>query len=785
MKKIFKKFLLPALICPVMLTACTEDSLIVSPDSSDSSSELPVEFLFSCAEEGGTRAYIDAFGTERFSKDDVIHVLGTFTTNALQPDGSYKEGTMKRYGALKYNGIIWESLEDSKLTWPSIATEATFIAYYIKDSSGLLTSDQPTLVSYLSELTSSSDPLYGKSDNDEPVPYGNAAKIDFHHICAHLTLVDLEPNVSDQYWLTVPDNTLNNADPNDETTTPFYNAFQISLGKDENNEPELNFEFIQRVDPEYNLVFIKGYPTMVPPPETSPLDPATMNLEFFLSPGYYDVFNLVYPVSSTETYPYLEYNYNNIPDYVGDTDYEKVPPQLEENTPYTLNITKAPGITMTTPTTGGGWDESDQFYYVVNVEEFLKAANKGAEYSEGEKKILEETLNGSKLLCNVDFHGFDYADFEDKSFLPDIPQDKVFDGGLHYIKNIFVPVFYYNYGKIENLGIKNPEKLEMQILSYEDPAKDNSRNGALCHQNRLTGTLSNIRLSDIMMNVTVISDVVAGTDDSEVHNIGGLAGSNTGVINGVEMGGQFSINVSGVTGSPMNSKVLIGGVLGQNAGGGLLEDVSTINNHLEININNSCVGEIGSYSVGGIVGQLSGDVSGVLIPTVKIDCTGSKGVTSYIGGMAGNLATSTAGETGSINSCNVGGVIKAGESIPYGSLTSESYIGGIGGSVLNISVTECNSSVSVYGPAVANQNVIYGTGGGFGRILQSTLSYNFEKLICSGTTLQGPGIPEGYIGNFVGIAPDDSLWDAWMDNFSSHQITVKDFGYDNIGESMN
>ena len=787
MKEISYKILLSVIVATLFLTGCNDDLKFTGSGELPKDDELPVEFLFSRPSWVDSRAEINASGNEKFTEGDVIHVLATFTTRSLQPDGKYQIGEMKRYGALRYNGIIWESLPDSKLTWPSIATSATFIAYYLSESTGLLTGENDyTLQSSLSDLTASTDPLYGESDPDNPVPYGNAVQVNFRHICAHLTLVNLEPNVSDQYWFTVPDNILKSGNPNDPTTTQFYNAFRISLGTDAKNQPTLNFEFFQEENPDYNLVYIAGHPTVIDPPESDPLAPPTMNLEYFLYPGYYDVFDLVYPVSTTATYPYLQYNYNNIPDYSGSSSTEsKIPPLLQSNTPYTLNITKAPGVTMTTPTTEDGWDENGDFFYIVDVEEFLKAATSGDAYEEKGTQILEKTFNGCRLLKNVDFHKFDYNAFKDQGFIPDNPENNEFDGGLHYIKNIAWPVFHDNSGTIRNLGIKNPEKVVMQIQSYEvsDPKLDNSLNGALCHINTDKGTLNNIRLSDIMMNVEVKSDGIPGSNISGgVHSIGGLAGENYGVISKVEMGGTFSINVTGYSGNQngVNSIVLIGGVVGQNAGGSSLTDVATIENKLFINITNSCVGDLGNYAVGGIVGQSGADISGVFIPSVNIDCSQSKGVTSYLGGMVGNLSTEDNSPTGLLTSCNVGGSVTAGETAPYDRLTSGSYIGGIGGVVFNMAVIDCNSSVSVTGSASENADVIYATGGGFGRVRKSS-TYALQKLVCYGGTLNGP---EDFIGDFIGIAPNDEAWTEWEANLNAWQIIVKDFDYEFIGTTM-
>lgn len=781
MLKFLKYIFITIAILP-LLSSCNDD-LLNGLTGDDLNGEMPVEFDFQWPMEISTRAFEPGTNVKtKFKLNDVIHVLGKFNVSYLQDDGEYKEETLTRYGALSFNGKAWVKVNGSTLTWPSNATDGQFIAYYISGSDGVLTKDTPTFPTLLSNVTPDSDPLYASSA--EGIKYGYGVPLSFHHICSYLTLEDLEPLVSDNYWLT----TSEVFEYEDGPARPFHNAFQISLANIDNpSGPDLKFEFTSQEDPNYKQVYIKGHVLSyesIPDEEGNPIViPSKAN--FFLEPGFYQSFNLIYPAGTQTTYNYLEYNYENIPENVGGSDVENIPPDLKAGVTYTLVITKSPGITITVPPEIGGWDDTD-IYYDVDVEEFLKAVNNEDEYwyeSEGVKtQILEKTANGTKLLHNVDFNNFNYSNFIDKAFRPNNMQDSEFDGGLHYIRNLASPLFRFNYGTIKNLGIKNTN---ISIVSYEDVNQndDMSRNGALCQWNRQNALISNIRVESVNMNVYIKSD-----DTGETHNVGGILGVNTGKIQDVEFSGNFNINVSALNSSnplgdgkdyPVMASVLIGGITGQNAGEGSIYNISPLQGTPPFRIVNNCIGNYGSYSVGGIVGESQGYITGVNITNVTVDGTGSSGVTSYMGGIAGQLAVSTS--TGSVSNANtysnrVSGTIRAGVSKPYGVISSVSYTGGISGTLLNVPVEECNVSVSVYGPATTVENVTYGTGGAFGRI-RTAGSYKIESIYAYGSALQYPA--GTYVGNFAGIAPVGQTWEG---NYADKDIIVRIFpGINYIG----
>ena len=773
--------------------------------------EMLVDFNIQWPDDDDTRAFENGEAKTHFEDGDVIHVIGTFKTKALQSDGSYIYGLTSRYGALGYNGKNrqWEALSGNELTWPSIATEGTFYAYYVNGVNGIITEYDKPEIQTLSSITAQSDPLM--APNTGYIIYGHAVNLKFNHLCAHLTLIDLMPNVAQNYFFT----TDNIKDPETKDMLPFNNAFQLSLVKNEGFKPDgtptdslkglpsLKFEFIEQTDTVYkDLIYISGATKEEKYIDEAGNEKVITKAGFFLEPGLYETFKLLYPALAPSTYEYLTYNYNSIPDNYGDTDYDKIEPNLEAGTTYTLTITKSPGVTIEVPPPGDGWDDDTDPVTDIDVEEFLRAVNEGKEYVNKEgTKILESTAEGTKLLHNVDFNGFSYKDFSTLAFLPDVQQDMVFDGDYHYISNLGSPLFRNNYGTIKNIGLKGvvyeADSYEYTINDDDDEVnntQDRSRHGALCMWNRGAATISNVRVSDVSITINVIYN---NTDDdgNEVHNIGGLVGSNTGKISEVALDGKFNIKVK--SNYVQNAQVLIGGITGQNAGAGNIYDVSIENfvgsqqdKDFEINIINECKGAQGLYAIGGIVGSSSSTISGVVLSNITVDSTESEGEISYIGGMAGQLE-STNESPASLRSCILSGTVKAGVTGPYKveegqgnqgyTINGQSYIGGMVGIVSNVPVEGCRSTVNVIGADSQVQDVIYGTGGGFGRISSGS---QFQNLIIYGSYLTVPTGSTGsnYGGNFTGIAPIGQTWES---DYANKNIILHVFGeLNNIGTNL-
>lgn len=766
-----------------LLAGCTDD-LPADRPSADAGNELPIEFDFSMP--AATRGF-DGDVKRAFTNGDVIHIIGTFQTKELQENGEYTDGMVKRYGAMSYNGKQWNPLAGSKLTWPSVAVNGTFEAYYIYGSNGVLTgATEPQPVFLADVKPETGDPMHAESE--ENIVYGHAVGLEFKHLCAYLTLVDLEPQVATSYWF---------RRKNDATLN---NAFKFYLQHDAEGDPEFVFDFCaEPSDPKEfpDLIYISADAVAQTIFDENGEVRTITKASYFLEPAYYETFSLCYPAAAPKVYDYLEYDYNNIPENSGGVDKENNKPLLEAGTTYTLTITKSPGVTINSPSSGEGWHDETP-YYDVDVEEFLKSiADKRAyevtvEDEDGTTrtvKILETTAEGTKLLENVDFKKFQYFDygsqrwkFKDENFVPNISGGNVFDGDYHYIMNLASPLFRYNYGTIKNVGIRH---ISIEATTYEDEEnyddrdKDMSRLGALCMWNRHNAVISNVRVTSVDMKVKVWSQIATDSDGSETHNIGCVVGSNTGSISEVALSGAFRLDVSGTN---TNSSVLIGGLLGQNAAEGTVYDVTPLDGDFEIGITNSCTGDIGSYSVGGVVGESTGTISGVILSDVAIDGTRSSGVTSYMGGIAGQLAASEEVSTPTyVESCVIGGSIRAGTTKRFEQITSGSYIGSIAGADYNVAVTDCRTVVSVYGSTTENNDVIYATGGGFGRIRDAS-SYNFENLIIYGTELKGPDSPDNmrFTGNFAGIVPLEQTWDYYADK----NILLRSWVSENIGGNL-
>lgn len=771
-KSIFTYIILSFL---AILCSCREDDLLLG--SNNTSGELPVEFNFQWPGISSTRGFDDANVKTKFVDGDVIHIVGTFKTKALQTDGTYEEGVTARYGALKYNGETrqWESVAGSELTWPSISTEGNFYAYYLSQSNGLITDFNTPLTVNLSSVTAETDPLMASPTGD--IVYGHAVNLQFNHLCAYLTLENMEPNVASNYFLTME------SVKESETGNPhpFHNAFTLTLTKNDGSvnpelkgTPELQFQFVEVPDDNYKgLVYISGNTTLSSFQDENGQDKNVTKVGYFLEPGYYDYFRLLYPSTAPDTYEYLTYNYNDIPANVGGVQYDNTPPQLNAGTTYTLNITRSPGVTIVNPPSADGWDDTG-VSVVVDPEKFLKAVREGTEYrNDDDTVILEQTAEGTRLLYNVDFRNFSYKQFMELDFLPDLLEGKVLDGDYHYISNLGCPFLRNNYGTIRNLGLRNINfsgvSQEYNSSNDTDNIKDRSRHGALCMWNRSNAVVNNVKIENVDMTITVQYDN-SDLDGNEVHNIGCVVGSNTGIINELSLGGNFRLTVNGS--DVQNAEVLIGGIIGQNAGNGTLYDSSLFNDNFNLIIKNNCRGDLGLYAVGGIVGKSSGYITGVIMSEVTIDCTQSSGVVSYLGGMAGQLEVSE-NSYGYIKSCILGGTVSAGTTQASGDIPGKSYIGGMVGYDTNVEVSGCRASVSVIASTTVADNVMYGTGGAIGRIQKPAV---FENLIAYGPKLQAPpgsqNAGANYVGNFAGIGPVGQSWDT---DYANKNIILHSF----------
>lgn len=738
----------------LLLASCSEDFLW----NRNGNGELPVEFNFNIPVE--TRGILGP--KTSFVKNDVIHIQGTFYY-----DPSEGKEPENRYGAMKFNGTSWESLDGSKLTWPNTSVAGKFKAYYVKETTGVITtSETPTYL--LSDLKPDTDPLM--APETELLSYGHSVNLNFNHLCTYLSLLGMQPVVSTSYMLVKTDDEGN-------TDDGFFNAYRLTLS----NTNELDFEWQTVSDPTYTgldgndgLVYVKSHNT-------------TFNKEnqtnFFLAPGMYDSFSVRYPTTAPASREYLQYTYIPTVDTDGDNQYE---PDLEPGRTYTLNITKSQGVTIVAPPEGNPeWDDYGPVFDIV-VEDFLRAVANMDDYyvpdgNGGMVQILKRNGNGVNLLHNVNFHDEYYTTFG--SFVPEIRgTDQLFDGNYHYINNVGCTIFQVNEGHIKNLGIKNATKARM-ISDENDSGRDFSRKGLIVGQNTETGHLDNIRIvGDI--NIQAFVNPENNEVITEAHNIGVIVGSNVGSINEIYLSGNVNLNVSNNENTQFNSTVMIGGIAGQNAGNGIISNVSVLEQPFSMAITNNCIGNggnvnAGAFYVGGFAGQSSAVIEAVNLSDISINGTSSLGVVSYMGGMVGQLQTLNS-STARLTSSTASGVLRSGASLPYGAVTSESCTGGIAGALQGVSVTDCRTAFSIYGVSTANSRVIYATGGAFGLIRTSS---PVNSIIAYGDVLTGlsSGGQLNGLGNFAGLLPAGQSWSDYQNN----NITVKQFrGVPNIGGNL-
>ena len=732
-----------------IITSCKEENISTDINLDINGEELPVNIAVSL-KDPLTRGLLEDSKTS-FMKDEIIHIRAEYTCknpNELKT----------RYGVIKYNTrASWVYYNDQyTLTWPSNAVSANFYAYYLNGSTGPLSENtMPAIL--LSDFKYGEDPLYGYAND---VEYGHTVAFDMEHLFTHLTLSQISNGISNEmFFVTADDVNLNN-------------AFRLEYKEEDKS---ISGVFLQVPSDNYKingtagLVFVSSNCEIYEDPEDGEI---RSRVSFFLEPKAYGQFDLLYPRTLTETATYLN--------YTGNLSAQIEEKQLLGNHFYDFSILKSLGVVIEQDPQDT-WDD-DTVPVEVDVEKFLKAANTGDEYTEKkiingvevEIPILESTLEGTRLLRNIDFKNFYYDIFENGNFLPSLALK--FDGNFHYIHNLGCPLFYENHGSICNLGIKgvNTEKqlLESNInytASWGGKC-DTSSTGIICRTNY--GTVSDIRLSDVNMEIEIKTSRASDDEKArESHSSAILFGINRGSVNNISMAGEMNLKVKNKSEDEIIPNVVIGGIAGQNIGS--ISDIAPIDDKdfpetPQYRITNECNGITGVYTVGGVVGINTGNLLNIMMSSVSVDGSKSNGVESLMGGITGSMPLSNSGAP-IIDACIIRGSVIAGQSCPQINITSSSYIGGVAG-LLNLqgSVTGSSVTVGVTGTTIYYDETIYGTGGAFGRIEKTSQGQDGEinSLACYGSNLSG-----FTIGNFAGITPPGYTWDK----FEGKNINVKQY----------
>lgn len=713
-KYIYQIFLVITLLAAA---GCDDDFLTGRGGTLALDGDVPVDFSFiEPAVMSHTRSTDDY--KKLFEEGDVIHIQGTFT--------SAKGETATTYGAMRLESRKWVPVAGSTLYWPYDAEKGTFKAYHLYNSNGVMPRDSRTTAVSLSSVRDNEDPLEAVV---EDVPYGYAVNLKFRHACTYLTLEKMEQNVTDYFWMVQPG------------AEPIKNAYRLTLGEN----GELALEFVSVPDPS------QGGEVYV----SRPSEPMTVDgkgysrASFYLAPGAYSQFDL----RTNNNFPFMSFR-NSLTE------------PLLANHPYTLNVENARGSNFVT-ITQSEWDE-DEEPWQVDVKEFLKAVAEGHDYVEhdGETEVpILKSVNGVlTLMRNLDFQYF--KSYGDLGFNPDISNSLVFDGNLHYIVNIGYPVFRFNYGTVQNLGLKD---LRFEVTAYEGTsdynyANDFSRIGGLCLWNRSDSKINNVRLENFDMTVKIQAEDPREKTYNENYNIGGLCGENWGSVSGVTLKGDFSITVgprdSDGKYSYVDANINLGGVIGNHTL--YLSDVGPqAGSTYSLTLTNLCRGReewgSGVFCVGGAVGlSTANEISQVVVTGLKVVASESDGYQQYTGGIAGRLR----GDNYVIADCTVQGSLTCGTVSPYASNATNaySYVGGISGNVRGYAVSNCRAVCDINANTDISADGLYATGGAFGRILSGVVLLNNSAF---GNVLTGPA---NYIGTFAGISVPTITWQTLLDN---------------------
>lgn len=761
------KYIICTFLFCLGLTACTEDLPNDGfGDISRLEGTLPVEFEVSM-EDFATRATETA--KTKFQEGDVIHIEAEFYKN--------DDFLGRSYGALKLINSRWIQANGPSLIWPNIATKGRFRAFYMQQSDGVLQPGTSTDAVLLSELDGSTtrngwdlDPLCAENTGFEV--YGHAVTLQFKHVCTHVTFINLDPGVTDFFWLV-----------NHNHPSSLNNAFRLKL--DEDKRLSIEFEVNDRSKYGDDISYIAS--TKVVNSDYTDDDGVTStrsSVSFFLEPGDYSSIDL--RTNNNTSYLLLQSE-----DLLN----------LEAHTPYVIDVMKSSGITFITKD-DSEWAEDDA-PYEVNVKDFIQNAVEGNDYWETDDNgnrvdILEAINNGVKLLRNIRFPD-DQLDYDDRNmwgsanqnFVPNITAGRVFEGDHHYISNVKQPLFQYNSGTIQNLGLKEVNcnvTLKYTGEGGNDFKKDRSRKGAVCFWNRSGGVIQNIRIEGL----NIVSSIYYKEGDNDpslttdvAHKVGAICGENSGTISDVAFSGDVYVSIvdpsvtnrgktETVTGK-VNAEINLGGIVGENAGN-LYRVLPLDGKNLSVTVINECTGDAGVFSVGGAVGYCGGVIENVSLPYVNVDCSKSDAFQTYTGGLAGRLRGSD-NSLNLVSACSVGGEVKTGIISQYSSEMNDSYsyTGGLIGSTGMFNVRDCSTTCAVAEPTTIDPTSTYCTGGIIGAVIRvNNINTNsLFNLTGWNTSLEGSHNPSNneFLGRFAGTVPPGETWN----NYSGNGIYLREF----------
>ena len=695
------------LLLSIGLAGCNDERPSLSATFGEITDRNPIHFVFNAPDAIFSRSVDNA--KKEFTNGDRIFLQAVFYGD--------QENELSRVNAvyeLKDNAWI----PDVPIFWDQEAKTGSFKAFYIKNLPFWNFTGENNWIS-MSKLEDDADPLMAETDK---LKYGHTVEMNFKHVLTHVSFINLEPALSTEYWF-VPE----------KNNTPFYNQFRLTIDAD---TKDLKLDFQSMQDEDYdNLGYVASTPSRTSNKE---------KVGFFIYPGVYATMD----VMKVDNHPF--FNYTNSIENI----------EFLANYAYEIDLERSSGVVFLEDDIT--WDETSGAE--VEFKDFMEAVTSSdKDFLVGEEgqqtEILRKVSNGWLLMRNVSFTFNKYEDYSG-ILSADIAQGTLFDGNMHSLDGgehgIPCAIFGSNSGTIENLWVKNI-KIENITSVYSSVDKeDNSRNGAFCKRNNSTGKIRNVRIENSSLSVKINE-----TSSENNHNAGSIVGSNLGEIDDLYLGNMISIETANDGASDVNATLSVGGVVGQNMGS--ISNVLPFTDNLKVSVTNRCTGSNPVYYVGGGAGSSNGSIRNLVLPSVAVDNSESIGFGERIGGLVGNAYRESG--IAIINSCTIGGDVKAGKMQESAINNGYSTVGGIAGYVRNIDVLDCKSTCDVSGVSEENKNVIYSTGGAFGELnTDNSISGNYAY----GNSLVAAS---GSVGNFAGTYPSGKSWEDYAgDNFAKSLV---------------
>ena len=711
------------LVSSLLLAGCMEEAQPEKADTGAGGGGVPVEFVMKCRnmEPAGTPEAQQTAETKvrhdgfEFEEGDVIHISAVFVLTG--------GGSTISYDCLELTDGEWVSREISAdhpepMLWPWDAETATFHAYYLSHSSGILAARTDRS---LDNLGTEADPLYATAEN---VAYGAAVSLEFGHLCTKLTLSGLTQGEA-AFWL-----------------------------KKENIEDA--FTLVKEQDGTLSFSFYSSDPTVRPSGtnHVAGISAGDGTAVFYLAPGDYSDMQITYEFG-------LQYLTLSGIEGLGN---------MEAGKSYAVRIDSGSG-NIDYADEDDWWPDPDDGtddvkLSDVEIDGFLGAVHDGKEYvTTSGIPILATRSGGTVLLRNIDF--------QNNTFTPhELPNGAVFDGKYHYIKNVSGSgIFSRLNGRVSNLGIAGGR-------ISDKPITDDA--GILAEESSVSAVVSNIRIKDVSISVIppetgAVCNVGAllGNNSGTILNV--EAGGSITVK--AESDRSYSrVNIGGIVGQSSGSLRNIG-MMNDADGAGI--DVICSCQFPESSSGNIDYAE-GERYVGGLVGLSAGPVSDCAI-AADVTAAGSRGVLMYTGGLIGMLRGSDQMSSGvSLTNSMVSGAVTGGLAFAIdGTVNGEgrSYTGGLAGYAYAVSeVSDCIALGAVYGHDYEGagfkpyDNSIYALGGAFGQsyMVKSVSGVDVRNNISTALVFDEDELY--FIGSFAGRSDVD-----WSGNNSCYNSGNYDF----------